>query len=365
MGLPFLLGCGKGNSASTADGRKIDMKYAVNLSIEEREDYTVVRVRNPWDTLKTLHTYLLVDRDSDLPQGMQAGTVVRTPLKSSIVYSVMHGSLMVELGATEVLKGVCDAQYFTKQPILHRLRAGIMADCGSSTAPNVEKMLMLKPDAVFISPFENSGGYGKLETVGVPIIECADYMETSPLGRAEWVKFYGRLLGKTAEADSMFSVTESRYLELKNRAAKAERRPSVLIDRVFGQAWNVPGAYSTMGRFIEDAGGRNIFDNHKQAGSATLAPEQVLYQAADADVWLIRYSQKYPLTLAQLRSDRPMYAEFAPYKKGNVYGVNTYESQYYSDVAFHPQWLLADMIAVIHPELADSVCEGRYFEKLK
>lgn len=364
MALPFLQGCGRGNSSSSPEGKKMEMRYAVNLTLEEHDGYTLARVRNPWDTLKTLHTYLLVDRDAPLPDGIPKGTVVRTPVRSAVAYSVMHGSLMDELGAGDALRGVCDAQYFTKQPIAEGLQSGRIADCGSSSAPNVERMLMLKPDAVFISPFENSGGYGKLETVGIPIIECADYMETSPLGRAEWVKFYGRLLGKSEQADSMFAATEKSYLQLKERGEKAGKRPAVLMDRVFGQAWNVPGAYSTMGRFIEDAGGRNIFDNHKNAGSTPLAPEQVLYQGKDADIWLIRYSQKYPLTLTQMREDRPMYAEFAPFKSGNVYGVNTDVSQYYSEVAFHPQWLLADMLRVIHPELDDSIPSKRYFEKL-
>lgn len=364
MALSFLLGCGKGNVTSSA-GEEVEMKYAVNLTIREHDGYTVAEIRNPWDTLKTLHTYVLVDRDSELPGSLPQGTLVRVPVESSVVYSVMHGSLMEELGAGGALKGVCDARYFSDERIAEDIKSGKIVDCGSSSAPVVEKMLMLKPDAVFISPFENSGGYGKLETIGIPIIECADYMETSPLGRAEWIKFYSRLFGRQQRGDSLFAATEREYLRLKSKGRLAGNRPRVLMDRVFGQAWNVPGAFSTMGRFIEDAGGENIFDGHKQAGSVALTPEKVFYDAADADIWLIRYSQNEPLTLSQLRDDRPMYSKFAAYNKGDVYGVNTTRSNYYSEVAFHPHWLLADMLGVIHPELADSVRPRRYFVRLE
>ncbi|MDK7751091.1 ABC transporter substrate-binding protein, partial [Brevibacterium sp. UMB10442] len=118
---------------------------------------------------------------------------------------------------------------------------GKITDCGESMKPNVEKIITLEPQAIFVSPFENSGGYGRLDKAGVPLIECAEYMETSALGRAEWMKFYGILVGKEKEADSLFNVVKTNYWKLHNLAKKSKLSRSVLPDRKVGSVWYVPG----------------------------------------------------------------------------------------------------------------------------
>lgn len=340
------------------------MSYAVNLAMVDFDGYTRVDVRNPWDTTRTLHTYLLVPAAADMPAALPEGTVIRTPLKSSVIYSSVHNSLVVELGADSAISGICDVQYIHQPQLVERIKSGDIADCGNSMTPNIERIIELRPDAILLSPFENSGGYGKLAQLGVPIVECADYMETSPLGRAEWMKFYGRLFGAESLADSLFDSTETAYLAIKHLADSAATRPEVLMDRMFGAVWNVPGAYSTMGRFIEDAGGANPFCEYKVSGSTPLAPEQVLYKAGDARVWLIRYAQNDDMTLSQLAADNAIYGKFAPFINNNVYGCNTSVSYFYEDIPFHPHWLLGEFVAIIHPELAADSLSPRYFKKL-
>ncbi len=364
--LSLLFSCKGGNARfSETGGDTIPMSYAVNLAMIDYDGFTKVDIRNPWDTARILHTYLLIPAGADIPKDMPDGTVVRTPLKSSVIYSSVHNSLVSELGAADAITGICDVQYIHQPQLVSRLQSGDIADCGNSMSPNIERIIELRPGAILLSPFENSNGYGKLSQLGIPVIECADYMETSPLGRAEWMKFYGRLFGKTTVADSIFKDTEVKYLAVKSRADSASARPRVLMDRVYGTVWNVPGAYSTMGRFIEDAGGKNIFDEYLISGSTGIAPEQVLYKAADADVWLIRYSQNDDLSLSQLASDNAIYARLKPFINKNVYGCNTSVNYFYEEVPFHPHWLLAEFMTLIHPELmADSV-ESRYFKLVK
>ncbi len=363
VALTLLHGCGGGGATTSSEGHVVEMRYATNLTMEEHDGFTVASIRNPWDTTRTLHTYLLLDSCTQRPQGWADATVLHVPLRDAVVYSVVHTSLINELGSPDAITGVCDVEYVFQPWLQQRIADGLTADCGNSMSPNVERILQLRPGAVLLSPFENSGGYGKLGHAGIPIVECADYMETSPLGRAEWMKFYGRLFGVTERADSMFDATERQYLALRDQAAASDTRPKVLLDRIYGQGWNVPGGRSTMGRMITDAGGTNPFADRDVAGSLQLSPETVLVDAGDADVWLIRYSYT-PLSLTILGDDRPLYRQFRAYREGNVFGSESSKSHIFDEVDFHPQWLLADMISILHPEIEPTVTPRGYFRRL-
>ena len=331
----------------------VPLRYAENITLKDAGDYTVAVVRNPWDTTKVLHTYILVPSDTEMPSDLPEGTVVRTPLESSLVYSSVHSSLISELGAGDAITGVCDAQYIHTQRLAERIDSGIIADCGSGMSPNIERIIELHPQAILLSPYENSGGYGKIEQLGIPLIECADYMETTPLGRAEWMKFYGMLYGRYDEAEKLFNETEHGYNSLKSAVDSIARRPKVMMDKKYGQAWYVPGVNSIVTHYLNDAGGANPFSvNENRSGSIALSPERGLAGAQDADIWRLRYNQADDMTLASLSADDAIYSQFEPWKRGVVYGCNTNYSHYYEEVPFHPHWLLNDLMRVIHPELS-------------
>ncbi len=367
--LPLLASCaGSGNGGRhepDSIGEPIALTHARNLTLSRHRDFVRADIRNPWDTTKTLHTYILVPDTAETPERLPAGTIVRIPLKRGLVYSSVHNSLICELGAIDAIGGVCDPQYIYQQPLAARIAEGAVADCGNSMTPNLEKTIRLNPDAILLSPFENSGNYGKLGELGIPIIECADYMETTPLGRAEWMKFYGLLFGRQEEASAIFDTTATEYEELRQSVAARAEKPRVLTDRIYGASWNVPAGHSTMGKFIEDAGGVNPFAYIDKSGSAPLSGEQVLHKAGDADIWLIRYSESQDMPLSRLEADNPIYPRIKAFGTGNVYGCNTSQRHYYEEIPFHPQWLLQDLIQIFHPS-ADSI-ERRhtYFTRLK
>ncbi len=362
--LLLLQACGGGNATLSDKGEKIDFRYARNLEMEEHDGFTLAKIRNPWDTTKLLHSYILLDDGVVAPEGYPGADIINVPLKRSVVYSAVHNSLIDEFGVSDAITGICDTEYIYNDSLKRRLKSGVIADCGSSMSPNVEKILKLRPGAVLLSPFEGSGGYGKLGHAGITIVECADYMEISPLARAEWMRFYGRLYGCGEKSDSMFIETERQYNGLKAEAAKTSSRPTVMLDRIYGQAWNVPGGRSTMGTMIKDAGGINIFGANDKAGSLQLSPEKVLYEAKDADIWLIRFSYE-PLTMNSLAEDKAMYTQFKAYKEGRVYGSDSSKSNIFEDQAFHPQWILEELIRIFHPELRPGITEHRYYELLK
>ena len=257
------------------------------------------------------------------------------------------------------------AQYIHKPELLQLIADGKVADCGNSYTPNMERIIQLNPDAILLSPYENSGNYGKLGQMGIPLVECADYMEGSPLGRTEWMKFYGILFGTEAHANGMFDNIEKEYKRLTALTDTVSYRPKVMIDRLYGNSWYVPSANSTMGRFIKDAGGSNPFDGAGDAGSIGMSGEQVLHEAGNADIWILRYGQATDKTLHELASDSPIYGQFKPLKDGKVYGCNTQKINYYEQTPFHPHWVLKDFISIIHPEISDPEYRNRYFTPLK
>lgn len=361
----FLSACsGKDKTVSVfISGDTIPLRYADNLTLVNYPDYTIATLRNPWDTLKTLHTYILVPASQPLPAHMPEGTIVRTPLRKSVIYSSVHCSLMDKLGAAGSIGGVCDLKYIKLPVIQDGYRNGTVTDCGDGMNPDMEKIIDLHPDAILLSPFENSGGYGRVEKLNIPIIECADYMETSALGRAEWMRFYGLLFGKAAEADSLFARVEADYLRWAGKVADIEDKPTVFADLKSGATWYVPGGRSTVGRTFADAGADYVFSDLKNSGSSPLSFETVYEKAKDADIWLIKYNMPEDKTYRDLKNDYAPYVGFRAFRERRVYGCNTGRVPYYEETPFHPEWLLEDLIKIFHPDVAKTE-GGRYFRKL-
>ena len=216
---------GGGNRSTRCDGDTLHLKYAENLTIVQYDGYTTVLLSDPWNKGKTLHTYILVPNDRHAPDNLPEGTVVGIPLKKSVIATSVHCGLVESLGKKECIRGVCDLQYINLPWVVEQCKRGTVADCGSGLAPTIETIIDIAPDAIFLSPFQNNGGYGKLEDINVPIIETADDMETSALGRAEWMKFYGMLFGADKEAEEMFRQVENDYLRRKQLAKNSTIRP--------------------------------------------------------------------------------------------------------------------------------------------
>ena len=377
----LLVSCGgRQTTASQEAGDTVVFKYATQLSIVRHKDYTEVVVKNPWKEGKILHSYLLVP-DSIDPQDISltsyhsplTSTIVRTPLRRSVMFTTVHCAMLMSFGCEQSIAGVADLKYI-KIPWIHeQVKAGRITDVGEGMSPVVEKIIDQRPDALFLSPFENSGGYGRLEEIGIPIIECAEYMEPSPLARAEWLRFYGMLFGCEARADSLFAVVDSSYNALKALAGnhkvqsskfKAQSSSTVLLDKVTGSVWYVPGGRSTIGQMIQDAGGNYPWADDDHSGSVSLPFEAVLEKAGEADVWLFRYSSDHDITPAELLSEHHGYDQFKAFRSGEIYGCDVERSLFYEESPFRPDWLLGDYIHILHPDIPN-LPPLRYYKKVK
>ena len=388
----LLSSCGGGQTPSSQDeGDTVAFKYATQLTVVRHQGYTVATLKNPWKPGKTLHEYILVPSDGVSHAIPSEGTIVRTPLKRSVMFTTVHCAMLMSLGKEDCISGVADLKYIKIPWIQEQVKAGRITDVGEGMSPVVEKIIDQRPDALFLSPFENSGGYGRLEEIGIPIIECAEYMETSPLARAEWLRFYGMLFGCEAEADSLFAVIDSSYNALKrmftvdslqftdeytkgserlaskstvNRKLSTVNQKTVLVDKVTGSVWYVPGGKSTIGQMIHDAGGLYPWASDEHSGSVSLPFEAVLEKAEDADIWLFRYSSDHDISYQELLSEHHGYNQFSAFRNKQVYGCNVERSLFYEESPFRPDWLLNDFIRILHPE-KEGLDPLRYYKPLK
>jgi iron complex transport system substrate-binding protein len=359
-----LAACGGQSVRQQDGGDTIAFRYAQRLTVVGYDGYKGATLQNPWQEGKVLHTYVLVPRNAELPQGIPHGTVIRTPLQRSIIFTTVHCSLLMMLHQEQRIAGVADLKYI-KLPYIHdQVAKGRMMDCGDGMSPVVEKIIDGQPDAILLSPFENSGGYGRLEDIDIPIVECAEYMEPTPLARAEWMRFYGMLFGCEHEADSLFAVVDSSYQALKAMVQNKPGNPTVLLDKVTGSVWYVPGGKSTIGQMIADAGGRYPWAADEHSGSVSLPFETVLERAGDADVWLFRFSSDHLLSYGELLGEHRGYSQLRPFKERRAYGCNVELSPFYEESPFRPDWLLMDFIRILHPDIPN-LPPLRYYEKLR
>lgn len=399
---------GKTGAGDGDGGDTVKMKYAQLLTIvkhggeyaEHDGEYAEVTIANPWKEGTLLHRYILVPKGEEgnktvarLAMQRSAGArcvtdTVRTPVENSAVFTSPHCQLLYELGCGQAIRGVCDLDYINIPDVKKRAASAgnhgssaAIADCGSSMAPDIERIIALKPEAILVSPFENSGGYGKLDKLHIPLIEVADYMETSPLGRAEWMKFYGMLFEKSdakdskteissckagifqSKADSLFAKIEKEYLNLKAAAKKLPAGLSVLTERKTGSVWYVPGGQSTIGILLKDANARYIFSEDQHSGSLAMSPEQILAKAKNIDVWAFKYFGGKPLNRSQLLQEYAGYKSLAAFGSSRIYQVDTSREPYFEITSFHPEVLLREFILLSHP--ADNARFAKYDKEIK
>lgn len=371
----LVVACQGGKTASGEGGDTLQMKYAELLTIVKHNDgaYTEAIIENPWKKGTTLHKYILVPKGKegdetvarlkdDIRENatLQMGShcdIVRTPLESNVVFTAPHCQLMYELGCKNAITGVCDKDYINIPDIKERV------DCGSSMQPDIERIIALKPEGLLISPFENSGGYGKLDKLHIPIIETADYMETSPLGRAEWMKFYGLLFKSEERSDSLFSSIEKEYLALKAEAAKLPQGLSILTERKMGSVWYVPGGKSTMGILLKDANAKYIFADDTHSGSLAYGPERILSKGTQIDVWAFKYFGGKALSKSDLLAEYEGYKALKTFNQNSIYQVDTSTQPYFELTSFHPEILLREFIILAHPK-ATQFGKLRFYQHL-
>jgi len=324
------------------------IQYAQGFSINYFDNYVEVTVKNPWDTAKILHKYILIDKTKPQPENLPEGTVVKIPVENIACLYSIDASIIQNLGDEQKIKAIAETKYVKIPFLVAGLNEGKIADIGQSTALNIERLIEVSPDIIIVSPFQGTG-YGNLEATGIVIVENAAYMENTPLGRAEWIRFIAAFLQKDTKAEMIMNDIATRYTQLAEKAKTAGFRPTVFFDKKYGQIWWVPGGNSYMAHFLKDAGADYIWKDTSETGSLEFSFETIYDKAENADYWIIR--SNHNITYQALKKEFEPYSYFKAWKEKRIIISNTVKNDYYETGMMNPDWVLHDLIHIFHPEL--------------
>lgn len=370
--LPFivLFGCGQKeqNTASNPSDEILaavqlpsEIKYAQKFKVEAKQGYTVATVANPWQGAEQDYVYVLVPKGQPVPElstfrakPTDIVQVVRTPVESIVCTSTTHIPLLDFLDETASLAGFPGTDHISSPKARALIESGSVANMGTETSLNIEKLLEVNPEAVMDYAMQGENSYVKLaKNAGITVLFNADYLEATPLGRAEWIKFAGLLYDKSSLADSIFNTIVTTYDSLKSLATQAIEKPTVFSGIMYGDTWFMPGGKNSGAIFLNDAGADYLWKHTQSNGSLKLNFEAVYERAYDAEYWIGVADFR---SFESLRNANKRYSEFQAFKNKQVY---TYNAQIGEKGGFtffelgyaRPDIVLADLIKILHPEL--------------
>jgi iron complex transport system substrate-binding protein len=336
---------------------KIQIEFAKNFSVEYHLSYKVVTVRRPME-LSPDENYVLVQCGAprpSLPDNLSQSPVIPVPVQSMFSASATHMPLLVDLGHVEVLTGISEARFVTTPSVLERIRAGEVLEYAPNNLIDTELVISKSPE-ILMTGGGDSGEYAAIRKAGIGGIDNAEWQEAAVLGRAEWVKYMALFLNEEARAQRVFSEVRDHYtmLQERTRSIPEANRPRVMTGLVNRGAFEIAGGRSYVATLIHDAGGRYIWSDNTSTGFATVTLESQLARAADADVWI--NGGDWSSLKAMLAEER-RYKEFRPYREGHIWFYNRLVSpdggiDYWSRGTTRPDLILADLIKILHPELA-------------
>lgn len=359
----LLIACNTSRSDSSFQSEDSLTEETSLLRIYKDSLYTRVVVLDNDDSSRPVATYILVPDSCTLPGSLPEGTVVRTPVRNALVYSSVFASALKELGAVAAVRGVVDSRYFKIPEVRQGIETGSIVDAGAAASPTKEKIIEMQPDAIFLSIYEGMDP-SDIENLGFPVVKMCDQLESTPLARAEWIKLLGLLTGRESEADSIFHSVKEKYNALKSKAKSVDNKPKILTDNLYQGVWYVPGGNSYQAQLIKDAGGNYFKASDESTGSLSLSFEQVLDEAEEADIWLLKLYGVGDFDYQALRNLDSRYLMFKPAKSKTVWWTDTSTSPLYEEFPFHPEFLLAEYIAIFHPQILPDY-SFRYFKKIR
>lgn len=360
-----------GNKSTKSDYKGSDCfksktypKFAKGFSVKYHKNYKEVIVKNPWDTSSVAYNYILVQRGTAIPKNTSGKVVVEVPVKSVVPVFTPQIGFINELGCVNTIKGVSEIQYVKNENVRKRFDEGKIKNYGKAYSLDLEALIKLNPEIVIVSPFKNDK-YSKLIESGVNVVCCASYMENTPLGRAEWLKFVSYFFNKEDKAEEIISNTERKYSELKKITSEISNKPTIASIEEFSGNWYVAGGQSYMSVFFNDAGGDYLWKSTPDRGSIVLDYEIILKKAHNVD--FIRTGMSInsdAYSREDLISSQTKFENFKAVNNKNVLYCNTFKTPYYEEGIMEPHVILADFINILHPGLL-SDHTNKYFKLIK
>ena len=368
FGLFFLVSCQNKTKTNAEKSENInEIKYATGLSIENYDDFTLVKVQNLWPESNVAFQYVLHKNGITLPDSLKSVPAIEIPIKSVIVTSTTHIPSLTLLNVETSLVGFPGLDYISSQKVRTLISEGKVREVGSNMSLNTEVIVDMQPSVVVVfgvSVQQNS--HKTIENAGIDLVYHADWMEQNPLGRAEWIKLFGALFDQQEKAQSIFDQIESDYLKAKSLAAKANYKPTVMSGAIYEDQWYLPHGNSWAAQFLKDANANYLWANSSGNGSLALSYESVLEKAQNADFWLGPAQFTSYKSLFESNSN---YQYFKPFNSKKIYTFSGKKGQtggviYYEEASARPDLVLKDLIKILHPSLQTDH-ELYFFEPLK
>ncbi len=333
----------------------IPLSYAQGFDIQEGEGFWILTVNQPWKGAKQSFKYLVLEEGKSGPEGEFNG-VIQLPVEEVILTSTTQIPHLDLLGETQKMIAFPNLDLISSEKVWERIDQNLVKDLGSAPSANVEMILEMEPDWMMVSTLgEDMRNMDLLNQSGIPTPINGEYVEQHPLGRAEWIKFTGVLLGKYEEADSVFGVVEKAYLEAEElvKSIPDAEKPTVLTGVLYQDIWYAPGSESWGAKILENAGGNYIFKEQKGTGSLELNYEYVLDQSMNSKFWIGSADFN---SLQEMGEAEPRYKVFKAFKEGNVFTYTAKKGpkggfEYFELGYMRPDWVLKDLIKIIHPNL--------------
>jgi len=346
---------------------KNEIGYAKGFSIENYDGYSVLTVKNPWPKATKTYTYILKEKNGFVPDSLQQNLIINIPIKNIVVTSTTHIPSLEMLGEENTLIGFPHTDYISSEKVRARIDAGKVKELGNNHDLNTEVLLDLQPDVIIGYGIDNKNPtLDNLQKSGLKVLLNGDWNEETPLGKAEWIKFFGALYGKQKEATEIFTKIEKDFLNTVEIAKKANTTPTILAGDMFEDRWYLPKGTSWGSLILKQANSNYLWADTSGTGSLSLSFETVFEKASMADIWIT--SGQFS-SLAEMTNSNPHYAKFDAFKNKNVYSFSGKKGKtggilYYELGPNRPDLVLKDIVKILHPELLPSY-NPFFFEKLQ
>ena len=346
--------CKKEIQQETKSGIKNEITHAKGLEIYKYDGYSIVKITKPWPEAKENFTYVLQEKNGIIPDSLKQLTIIPIPLKSIVVTSTTHIPALEMLGLENTLVGFPNTDYISSEKTRKRIDAGKVREVGTNETLNTEVLIDMAPDLIVSFGLNNSNpSIDNLQKSGLKVIYNGDWTEQSPLGKAEWIKFFGALYGLDAKANTIFSEIEKEYINTLALAKKVTSKPTVLSGAMYQEQWYVPQGESWAALFLKDAQSNYLWADSKGTGSLALPFETILDKAQNAEYWVAPGDFS---SLKEMSDSNSHYKEFTAFKNKKVYSYSINKGAkggilYFEWSPTRPDWVLKDLIKIFHPEL--------------
>lgn len=365
----LLAACNGKKTASISDfsNQLYTPEYASGFSIKGADGYesSIITVTNPWQGADSITTQLFIARGGEsAPEGF-TGQVLEGDASRIVAMSSTHIAMLDAVGEAGRVVGVSGIDYISN-PVISANRDSI-GDVGYEGNINYELLISLDPDLVLLYGVNGASSMeGKLNELGIPFMYVGDYLEESPLGKAEWMVALSEVVGKRTEGEQVFGGIPVRYNDLKKRVADTVLdAPSVMLNTPYGDSWFMPSTESYVARLVKDAGGDYIYKKNTGNASLPIDLEEAYKLTSEADMWL---NVGMANSLDELRTSCPKFSDTRCFRNGSVWNNNLKTNaaggnDYYESAVVNPDILLRDLVKIFHPELVEE--DFVYYKQLK